>query len=702
MSTGNLLPQYDARHKQKAARLVAGLSLPEKVLQMVHAAAENTRAGIPAYNWWNEALHGVARAGVATVFPQAIALAASFDQDLVQEVAGVIATEGRAKHQAALRHGDRDIYKGLTYWSPNINIFRDPLWGRGHETYGEDPYLTSRIGVAFVQGLQGDDPCYLKAAACAKHFAVHSGPEKDRHGFDAQVSPKDLHETYLYAFKALVEEARVEAVMGAYNRINGVPACCNKYLLQDILREDWQFDGHVTSDCWAIIDIVEGHDYAKTIQEAVALAVQAGCDLNCGNAYLHLLAAVRQGLIQEEELDRSLIRLFTARFRLGLLGDDFKDHPYANVPYDCLDSAEHREINLKAALHSIVLLENNGILPLAREKIRDIAVIGPNAASTAALLGNYSGTPGQAWPVLAGIRQEVAADTRVRYAQGCHLYLDSASGLEQEGHLLAEALETALHSDVVILCLGLDASLEGEQGDTGNAWSSGDKPGLELPQPQQKLLDSLADCGKPVILVLLSGSALIPYPVGKNPPAAVLQAFYPGAMGGLALARIIFGDFSPCGCLPVTFYKSTTDLPPMADYAMQERTYRYFTKEPLYRFGHGLSYTSFAHNGLDVRRLADGADKVSTIISNTGKTASHRILQLYLKTPGFDRNQPQEQLRGICKIFLAARESRQISFIVPAEERLLFAEDGSRSIVPDKVEYQLLGAQRQEGGQTPC
>ena len=700
MPTGKISKEYDETYKRQAQALVAGLTLEEKVLQMVHSASEVARMGIPAYNWWNEALHGVARAGVATVFPQAIGLAATFDPELIHAVADAIASEGRAKYHASVRRGDRDIYKGLTFWAPNINIFRDPRWGRGHETYGEDPYLTSQIGLAFVRGLQGDDPRYLKAAACAKHYAVHSGPEAERHHFDAIVSDKDLFETYLPAFETLVREGGVEAVMGAYNRVNGSPACAHPRLLADILRERWGFDGHVTSDCWAIKDFHEGHHVTSSMAESAALAVRAGCDLNCGNAYYHLLGSINDGLLSEDDIDRSLVRLFTARLRLGMFSDDFDQHPYASIPYDRVDCPEHRTLNLKTALHSIVLLENRGILPLQIDKIKRIAVIGPTADHRDALLGNYNGTPSDAWTVLRGIRESVPADVDVRYAQGSHLFQDPVSGLCQKGHLLAEAMEVASISDVVVLCLGLDASLEGEEGDAGNAFASGDKPGLELPETQQRLLEAILQTGKPIVLVILSGSALAPLKPGHQ-VQAVVQAFYPGAMGGLALAKILFGEFSPCGCLPVTFYRSTEDLPDFCNYAMQGRTYRYFMKEPLYRFGYGLSYARFTHGGLTITRSEDGTDLIETTIQNIGQVSSYRVIQLYMQTPGAGPDQPIEQLKSFTKIFLEPQAGCKVQFAVAEQDRLLFAENGNRSIVPEQVAYWLQGAELDSTDRSP-
>lgn len=564
--------------RKKAEALVAKMTVEEKAGQLKFDAPSIERLGIPAYNWWNEALHGVARAGTATVFPQAIALAAMFDDKKLKEIADVIAEEGRAKYHAFSREGDRDIYKGLTFWSPNVNIFRDPRWGRGHETYGEDPYLTSRLGVAFVKGLQGDGDT-MKAAACAKHFAVHSGPEALRHEFDAKASPKDLYETYLPAFEALVKEADVEAVMGAYNRTNGEPCCGSKTLLKDILRDDWGFKGHVVSDCWAVRDFHLNHKVTEGPKESVKMALDAGCDLNCGCTYAYIMAALKKGLITEEQITRSCVRLYTTRFLLGL----FDGSEYDSIPYEVVECEGHRKLAVTAAEKGIVLLKNDGILPLDKSRIKTIGVIGPNANSRRVLSGNYHGTSSHYVTVLDGIQKEAGETCRVLYSEGCHLYKDKTEPLAWSDDRISEAIITAKHSDLVVLVLGLDETVEGEEPDEGNAGQAGDKESLELPLCQQKLLEAVATAGKPVVTVLMSGSAMdLRY--ADQHTNAVLEAWYPGAEGGTALADILFGKVSPSGKLPVTFYYDTDDLPEFTDYSMENRTYRYMKKEALYPF----------------------------------------------------------------------------------------------------------------------
>ncbi|MCL2544995.1 MAG: glycoside hydrolase family 3 C-terminal domain-containing protein, partial [Clostridia bacterium] len=519
--------------RKRAQALVARMTLEEKASQLRYDAPAIERLDIPAYNWWNEALHGVARAGTATVFPQAIGLAAMFDEDFQREVADAIATEGRAKYNAHSAHGDRDIYKGLTFWSPNINIFRDPRWGRGHETYGEDPFLTARLGVAFVHGLQGEGD-YLKSAACAKHYAVHSGPEALRHEFDAIASPKDLWETYLPAFEALVREGQVESVMGAYNRVNGEPACGSKTLLHDILRRRWGFAGHVVSDCWAIADFHNHHKVTATAPESAALALQNGCDLNCGNMYLHLMQAYNDGLITEEQITESAIRLFTTRFLLGLFDGGCAYHA---IPYTANDTAAHAALALRAAERSMVLLKNDGVLPLDLSALRTVAVVGPNANSIPALEGNYNGTSSRYVTFLEGIRAACeSAGVRMLYSAGSHLYKDRESNLSQPDDRLSEAVICAKQADAIILCVGLDATLEGEEGDTGNQYFSGDKNDLELPESQRRLIRALQATGKPLITVLAAGSS-----IRVEEGNAILMAWYPGQAGGAALANILFG-----------------------------------------------------------------------------------------------------------------------------------------------------------------
>ncbi|NLN41329.1 MAG: glycoside hydrolase family 3 protein, partial [Clostridiales bacterium] len=582
--------------EKRARELVEQMTIEERASQLRYNAPAIERLNIPAYNWWNEALHGVARAGTATMFPQAIGLAAMFDDEFLQKIADIIATEGRAKYNEAVKHGDHDIYKGLTFWSPNVNIFRDPRWGRGHETYGEDPYLSGRLGVAFINGLQGDGK-YLKSAACAKHFAVHSGPEAVRHEFNAEATAKDMWETYLPAFEECVVEAKVESVMGAYNRTNGEPCCGSYTLLRDILREKWQFEGHVVSDCWAIRDFHTRHFVTSTAPESVALALKAGCDLNCGNMYLHVLQALQENLITEEDITRAAIRLFTTRIKLGMFDDDCE---YDNIPYSVVDSKEHNEVALEAARKSLVLLKNDGILPLDKSKIKSIGVIGPNANSRLALKGNYYGTPSRYITFLEGIQDYLEdEDIRIYYSEGCHLHKDKVEPLALKHDRLSEALTVAEHSDVVILCLGLDETLEGEEGDTGNHAASGDKLDLNLPEVQQMLLEKVVAVGKPTILLLATGSAMS-INFADEHCNAIIQTWYPGARGGKAVAECLFGEFSPAGKLPVTFYKSLEGLPEFTDYSMKGRTYRYMETEPLYPFGYGLTYSKVALKNLKV------------------------------------------------------------------------------------------------------
>ena len=554
---------------KRAAELVAKMTLEEKAGQLSYNAPAIPRLGIPAYNWWNEGIHGVARAGTATVFPQAIGMAAAFDEELIAEVADCVATEGRAKYNAYADCGDRDIYKGLTFWAPNVNIFRDPRWGRGHETYGEDPYLTSRLGVAFVKALQGDGET-MKAAACAKHFAVHSGPEALRHEFNAKASPKDMEETYLPAFEALVKEAKVEAVMGAYNRTNGEPCCGSRTLIQDILRDQWGFEGHFVSDCWAIRDFHERHMVTASAKESAAMALNAGCDLNCGNTYLHILSAYEAGLVTEEAITQAAVRLFTTRFLLGM----FDGSEYDDIPYETVDCEAHCRLADRAAEESIVLLKNDGILPLHMENIKTIGVIGPNADSRKALIGNYHGTASEYITVLEGIRRAADGKARILYSEGCQLAEDKTEPLALTDDRIAEACITAEHSDVVVLCVGLDETLEGEEGDTGNSYASGDKLDLLLPASQRRLMEAIAKTGKPVVLCLMAGSAM-DLRFAEEHFNAVIQLWYPGARGGKSAADVLFGRVSPSGKLPVTFYEGVEELPDFQDYSMKGRTYRY-------------------------------------------------------------------------------------------------------------------------------
>lgn len=577
---------------ERAKALVAQMTLNEKMEQMRYDAPAIERLGIPAYNWWNECLHGVARQGTATVFPQAIGMAASFDDILMHEVADAISDEARAKYNEFKQFGYTDIYQGLTYWSPNINIFRDPRWGRGHETYGEDPYLTARLGTAFVKGLQGSGK-YRKLDATLKHFAVHSGPEADRHYFDARVTPKDLRETYLWAFKYCIEKADPSAVMGAYNRVNGEPACGSDWLLGDVLRGELGFRGYVVSDCGAIRDFHANHKVTRDYAESAALAVNSGCQLNCGKSYRYLCEAYERGLVSEETITEAVEMLFEARFRLGMFDDDCE---YDAIPFDVVDCEKHRALNRKMAQESIVLLKNDGILPL--KSGQTVAVIGPNADSKAVLLGNYNGQPARYSTLLRGIQD--GSDCRIIYARGARLYETKVGDASEKP--LNEALIAAKHSDVVILCVGLDPSMEGEQSDKYNTGKSGDKEDLNLPECQRHLIEAVVAVGKPVVLVNVSGSC-VDLSYADAHCSAVLQCFYPGAEGGNALCDILFGRVSPSGRLPVTFYRSVEDLPPFEDYSMENRTYKFFKGTPVYEFGHGLTYSKISEAWIDDRTL---------------------------------------------------------------------------------------------------
>ncbi len=650
-----------------AHELVAKMTIEERASQLRYDAPAIERLGIPAYNWWNEALHGVARAGTATVFPQAIALAAIFDEDVMGDVADIISTEARAKYNAQSAHDDRDIYKGLTFWSPNVNIFRDPRWGRGQETYGEDPYLTSRMGVRFVKGLQGDGP-YIKAAACAKHFAVHSGPEKLRHSFDAKVSEYDLWDTYLPAFEACVKEAKVEAVMGAYNRTNGEPCCGHSRLMGDILRGKWGFEGHFVSDCWAISDFHNFHKVTDTAPESAALAIKNGCDINCGNTYIHLMEALNEGLVTEEMITEACERAFTTRYLLGLFADD---NEYDKIPYAINDCDRHDRAALKAAERAMVLLKNDGVLPISLGSIRSVAVIGPNANSIAALEGNYNGTSSRYVTYLEGIRAACReAGVRVNYSEGCHLYKKGTSGLAQADDRIAEAVQAAEMSDVTVLVVGLDPSIEGEEGDASNEYSSGDKKDLELPECQRRLIDALLKTGKPIVTVIASGSAL-----RVEEGNAVLQAWYSGQAGGTALANIIFGKVCPSGRLPVTFYKSADQLPEFTDYSMHGRTYRYFKGEALYPFGYGLSYTAFRYSDPSFNEQKSA---LSVKIKNIGLRDAEEVAQVYIKPLEFDSHGLNYSLCAFGRVSLSAGEEKRVMLPIPERAYECVTDDGRR------------------------
>lgn len=665
--------------EQRVQDLVKRLTLPEKISQMCNAAPAIPRLGMAAYDFWSEALHGVARNGRATVFPQAIGLATTWDSDLVQQIASAIADEGRAKHHEAMRRaGDAGQYQGLTFWSPNINIFRDPRWGRGQETYGEDPYLTGEIGAAFVRGLQGDHPRYLKVAACAKHFAVHSGPEKSRHSFDAHVSPQDLFGTYLPAFKKLVTEARVEAVMGAYNRVNGEPACASPTLLLDILRGQWGFTGHVVSDCGAINDIHQGHALTRDSAESAALAVRNGCDMSCVCTYASLDEAVQRGLITEAEIDLALERTLATRFRLGMF-DPPEEVPFTAIPMSVVNSPAHRELAYQAAQKAVVLLKNkDDVLPI-RPETRSLLIVGPNAASVDALLGNYYGISDTLSTTVEGIAGRAPEGMRLGYRAGCHLTTASRNRLDW-------GLVEAGAADLTIACMGLAPLLEGEEGDANLSAESGDRTDLGLPAVQVEYLKNLAYHGAKIILVLFGGG---PVALGEleDLVAAILWVGYPGQEGGRALASILFGDVSPSGKLPVTFPKSVSQLPPFEDYAMRGRTYRYADWESLFPFGFGLSYTRFEYLQLELAedRIAGGqALNFQVSLKNNGSVAAEEVVQVYLTHLTAPFEVPRHSLVAFQRILLGAGEQQEVSFRLPAEALLQVDEQGQSRFIPGR------------------
>ena len=811
--------------------LVSRMTLEEKVLQMQNAAPAIERLGIPQYEWWNEGLHGVARAGYATVFPQAIGLAATWNTKLMYEVADVISTEARAKHHEAARNNQRNRYQGLTFWSPNINIFRDPRWGRGQETYGEDPYLTAQLGVEFVKGLQGNDPRYFKVIATPKHYAVHSGPEPERHSFDAKTYERDLRETYLPAFRATMVDAKAYSIMCAYNRTNSEPCCASKSLLMDILRGEWGFDGYVVSDCGAIRDIWEGHKTVKTEAEASALAVRAGTDLTCGGEYVTLIDAVKNGLITEAEIDKSLKRLMTARFRLGMF-DPPEMVAYARIPFSQNDTPQHRQLALRSARESIVLLKNaNRTLPL-RKDLKSIAVIGPNADAPEVLWGNYYGRPSRLITPLAGIRNAVSPNTKVTYAigstlagepvvsvpasaltvdgsepgvkaeyfnnvelrgpaatvrteeridfnwgrykptaelnennfsvrwtgklkpaesgkytlgftadDGARLYLDGKllvdawarnptktvtsevdleAGRSYELRMeyfqnnreavaklvwsyprlaqrqIEEAVKAANEADASVLVLGISAGLEGEEMTVNvEGFRGGDRTDISLPKSQEALLKAVAATGKPVIVVLLSGSALAVNWANDNVPA-ILQTWYPGGEGGTAVADVLFGNYNPAGRLPVTFYKSVDQLPPFTDYNMAGRTYRYFKGEPLYPFGFGLSYTKFSYSNLRLSSKSVKAGepiKVTVDVQNVGERAGDEVVQLYLTDVVASAPVPVRTLVGFDRISFRTGEKRTVEFTITPRQMSLIDDSGKRVIEPGEFLISVGGSQ---------
>ncbi|HYU28435.1 MAG TPA: glycoside hydrolase family 3 C-terminal domain-containing protein [Gemmatimonadales bacterium] len=683
-------PDYqnpDLPFARRVADLVSRMTLEEKISQMQDVAPAIERLGIPAYNWWNEALHGVARSGLATSFPQAIGLAATWDDSLIFRMATVISDEARAKHHEYVRQGARARYQGLTFWSPNINLFRDPRWGRGQETYGEDPFLTGSLAVQFIRGMQGDDPKYLKTVATVKHFAVHSGPEPARHTFDAVVSERDLRESYLPHFAAGIREGHAYSLMCAYNRVDGSPACGSDLLLKDILRGEWGFSSYVVSDCGAINDIYERHKVAPTAAAGSALAVKAGTDLECGRVYANLVDAVRQGLITEQAIDTAVRRLFLARFRLGMF-DPPERVRWAQIPIKVLDQPAHRALARQVARESIVLLKNAGNLLPLRKDLVTIAVIGPNCDDRRMLLGNYEGAPADSITPLRGIREAVSRSTRVLYARGSDWVAlgDSA---------VPEAVQVAQQADAVVLCLGLTAQLEGEEMPVEVAgFRGGDRTSLDLPAAQERLLERIVALGKPTVLVLMSGSAVAVNWAQEHVPA-IVAAWYGGQAAGSALADVLFGDYDPAGRLPVTFYKSVDDLPPFDDYRMAGRTYRFFKGTPLYPFGYGLSYTSFAYRNLRTSAERLGSRDtliVSVDVTNTGRRPGDEVAQLYVRHLGSRVERPNEDLRGFRRVTLEPGQTRTIAFSLPAASLAYWNPDGHRWVVEEESLELAVGA----------
>ena len=665
-----------AKARESAAALVSRMTLSEKASQLRYNSPAIDRLGIPAYNWWNEALHGVARGGTATSFPQAIGLAATFDDQLVRALGDAAAAEARAKYNALSQRGDRDIYHGLTFWSPNINIFRDPRWGRGHETYGEDPYLTGRMGQAYVRGLQGDGET-LKCAACAKHFAVHSGPEAERHGFDARVGERDMREYYLPAFERLVKEARVESVMSAYNRVNGEPASASETLLTRILREEWGFDGHVMSDCGAIGDILNGHKFVSSPKEAAAVAVKAGCDLCCGGFYAHLVEAVRSGLIPESELDIHLVRLFTTRMKLGLF-DKKGSTPWDGLGEESVANAAHRALSLRQAEESLVLVKNSGILPFDSAKLMHLGICGPLAYDETALLGNYNGLGGELTSCATGIAKAAGGGVQIVFGRGSGLTDDDKVPSWAWGQIgdLTGNTNTPIP---VVACVGLAPILEGEEGETIPPFC-GDRTSLALPNCQLQLLKDLKRKGHPLVAVVFGGSPLDLSWLLENCDA-VLLAWYPGEAGGEAIGRTLFGRSNPSGRLPVTFPKSLDDLPPFRDYAVKGRTYRYSGAEPLLPFGFGLSYTTFRYANPEL--ASRNGTLVATVeVTNTGDRAGAEVVQAYVEPPAGADTEILRRLAGFRRVTLKPGETKRVRVEIDSEALVLRDRDGAR-YVPD-------------------
>lgn len=661
-----------SQHKRNGQNLANQMSLIELVSQMRNSSKSIKRLNIKQYNWWNEGLHGVARAGIATVFPQAICMASSFDADAVKQCADIISTEARAKFNESQKNKDYSIYKGLTLWSPNVNIFRDPRWGRGHETYGEDPYLTAVLGCAFIEGIQGDNEKYMKASACAKHFCVHSGPEGLRHTFNAEVSKKDFYETYIPAFEAAVKKAKVSGVMGAYNRVNGESCCASDKLIDKLLRKEWGFDGYFVSDCAAILDVIYKHKKTFNPAKGAAMAVNAGCDLECGVVYSLLPLSVGLGYISKDTLRKSVARLMAIRSSLGMFDDDC---PFNKITIKENATPEHEAQAVKMAEKGIVLLENDGILPL-KENAQKILITGYNADNKLAYLGNYFGDPSHFVMVTDAISQY---NRETEFIRGIHLYESAKNGD------VNQALQAAQNADIILMCTGLDSSIEGEEaggalaGGGGNIGKQGDRETIDLPLNQQEYIEKLMETGKKIILLNFSGGC-VNFGKFKNRVNAIVQCWYPGAQGGKAIANILFGKCSPSGKLPVTFYNSVDDLPDFCDYSMQNRTYRYFKGDVQYPFGYGKTYTKFALENAEVRE-----NKIRATVKNVGKFESETVLQLYVTCPKAEFETPIKSLIGFKRISLKPQEKKE--FVFETDENSLMSVNDNGEKVLLKGEY---------------
>jgi len=672
---------------ERVKDLVSRLTLDEKAAQMLHNAPAIKRLGILPYSWWNEALHGVARTGRATVFPENVGLAATFDEDLVYRIGQAISDEAWAKYNIAQRLENYGQYSGITFYAPNVNIFRDPRWGRGQETYGEDPFLTSRMGVAYVKGMQGNDPKYLKTAACAKHYVVHSGPEALRHSYDAEPPMKDFMETYVPAFETLVKEGKVESVMCAYNRTFGKPCCGSSFLLHDLLREKWGFTGYVTTDCWAIQNFYLHHGAAKDSLEACALAIKSGVNLNCGNEFNYLPAAVRKGLVTEKEVDGALSQLLRTRFRLGLF-DSPNENPYAKIKEEVIGSQQNIDLAYEAAAKSLVLLQNkNNTLPLKKD-MKSLYVVGPYAANQDILLGNYNGVNSRLTTIMQAIVGKVSAGTSVNYRIGVE---PSAPNKNSMNYSIDEAAD----ADAVVAVFGISGVFEGEEGESTASTSRGDRLDLNLPQNQLDYLRQLKKkCKKPIILVLTGGSPICT-PELADMVDAILFVWYPGQEGGRAVADVIFGDVNPSGRLCITFPKSVSQLPAFEDYSMKGRTYRYMTEEPLYPFGFGLSYTTYNYSNIktDKDKIKKGQSvQVTATVTNTGKTAGEEVAQLYITDVKASAPTPLYALKGTKRVKLAPGESKEVSFEVTPQMMELVTITGDKIIEPGDFNVYIAGS----------